>query len=136
MKQKRRGRQFCLFFLLILTVACGADDASETLEEQPVAVLQVPLPAATASLPPPVVNESGGQESVQSETDGTDSDASGPTMPWSRDDFGYGIQVHGNATVGDAHPTEFSDESLASDATETTLFRWETCRHEPRRDIG
>ncbi|WP_420628898.1 hypothetical protein [Candidatus Leptofilum sp.] len=99
-----------LFFataVLFLIVACGGgetepetaapDTSADTVPNPP-----TPEPAATPTLaPPPVV--------VVEEGSGADDPAPTPAevveevkiRPWPTDKFGYGVQVHGNATVGD-----------------------------------
>ncbi|GJM40850.1 MAG: hypothetical protein DHS20C20_11320 [Ardenticatenaceae bacterium] len=91
--------------VLLLLVACGgetepetavSDTASETVENPP-----TPESAATPTLAPPAVV-------VVEEGAGGDSEEPAPAVveevkirPWPADKFGYGVQVHGNATVGD-----------------------------------
>lgn len=108
--------------LLILAVACGADSPAETgtaSQEQPPATEEI---AAEATLPPPVITEQEGnlegsppvsegageseqptaeQPEQMEPSEDVAEDVPVPETPWSVDDFGYGIQIHGNATVGD-----------------------------------
>ena len=93
--------------VLLLLVACGgetepetavSDATSDTVENPP-----TPEPAATPTLaPPPVVVVEEGNEG------GSEEPAPAPEVveevkirPWPTEKFGYGVQIHGNATVGD-----------------------------------
>ena len=91
-----------LGLLLPMSAACSNTPAAEPNEASPTISVTSP-PQPTATLPPAIVQESG--ESEAQETAVTESGETEimPTIsePWSADDFGYGIQVHGNATVGD-----------------------------------
>ena len=94
-----------LFFataVLLLLSACGggeepetavSDTTSDTVPNPP-----TPEPAATPTLAPPVVvveGEGGGEEPVAAPEVVEEK-----IRPWPADKFGYGVQVHGNATVG------------------------------------
>jgi hypothetical protein len=102
--------------LLLVVVACGG---GETAAPEPTAATEGQLPAATlpaeaaATLPPPVVEgeilptptlaaPTEGGEAVPAEQPAAEAEVSGP---WPADQFGYGIQIHGNATVGDPAAT-------------------------------
>lgn len=94
--------------VLLLLAACGggeepetavSDTTTETVPNPP-----TPETAATPTLAPPpvVVVEEGGAES------GGEEPVAAPEVveeekirPWPTDKFGYGTQIHGNATVGD-----------------------------------
>jgi hypothetical protein len=89
-----------LLFLLV-AVGCGGDEVVEPINESMDVAPTVPLPAATATLPPPVINEAGDQEVVDGETTAGVESVPETELPWSPQDFGYGIQIHGNATMGD-----------------------------------
>ena len=101
--------------LLLALAACGGGQTAGTEatlapEGQPAAT----LPAETvATLPPPVVEgevlptptlaaPAEGGEAAPVEQPAAEAEVSGP---WPADQFGYGIQVHGNATVGDPAAT-------------------------------
>lgn len=121
----KRTAQLLLLLLLaaLLLVACGGNAAPE--EE---VVDQAPTPLAVApeeeteeavevepTLPPPVVESEptptlapgapgGGDEGEEPEAAPErpeSEEATGPVFPWPADRFGYGVQIHGNATVGD-----------------------------------
>lgn len=107
-----------LLLLLIALVACGgeADEAPVEVEEQPAEIEEEPAVVITvpadATLPPPVVEEEAEApddavqpEVVEEEVVVEPEEPAGPLFPWPEDRFGYGIQVHGNATVGDASET-------------------------------
>lgn len=109
-----------IVFILVLS-ACGgsaetpvepAASAGDTAETQ--------APEGEASpLPPPIITESdgtgGGASAPAGEEPATDNSGAEqpveevaqeqPWTPWSADDFGYGIQIHGNASVGDPSDT-------------------------------
>ena len=101
--------------LLLALAACGggqttAPEPTLAPEGQPAAT----LPAeGVATLPPPVVEgevlptptlaaPAEGGEAVPAEQPAAEAEVSGP---WPADQFGYGIQIHGNATVGDPAAT-------------------------------
>ena len=104
--------------LLLVLVACGG--GGETAAPEPTAATEG-LPAATlpaetaATLPPPVVEgeilptptlaaPTEGGEAVPAEQPAVAPEAE-VGGPWPADQFGYGIQIHGNATVGDPAAT-------------------------------
>jgi hypothetical protein len=104
-----------LLMLLIFIVACGGQDEEEPaveIEEEPAVSVTVPV---EATLPPPVVDEDGQTptpvvdtaepgESVDEEavvSEAPEEIAEDVPFPWPADWFGYGIQVHGVAPVGD-----------------------------------
>ncbi len=104
-------KKWMIFFSLVLAIllaACGGSNepAAVPVEEQPATQPAVaePTVAEEPTLPPPVIEQSGGE--------GTPTDAGPDTAPaveplpefdapWPANQFGYGIQIHGNATVGD-----------------------------------
>ncbi|MBE2221774.1 MAG: hypothetical protein IAF02_09550 [Anaerolineae bacterium] len=107
-------KRFLLFSSLILLVAllaaCGGGEADAPVEE-PVQVAPVEQvePTAEPTLPPPVVS-AGGEvvAEVQPEQPAVEAESMGPVVPWPADAFGYGAQVHGNASVGNAAETMHS----------------------------
>ncbi|MCA9917423.1 MAG: hypothetical protein KC445_05690 [Anaerolineales bacterium] len=92
--------------VLLLVVACGggeaepetavSDTASESVSNPP-----TPEPAATPTLAPPVVVVDGVTEEGGEEPAPAPEVVETKIRPWPADKFGYGVQVHGNATVGD-----------------------------------
>lgn len=101
-------KRFLMFFSLIMTIAvlaaCGGSETSapvaEPVQEAPVAEVQPPV---EPTLPPPVVSADGnGAQVAQPEQPAVESKV---VVPWPNDRFGYGTQVHGNASVGDASET-------------------------------
>ncbi|NHZ72658.1 MAG: hypothetical protein GWP17_06215, partial [Aquificales bacterium] len=96
-----------LILLVVLLAACGGSDA-EAPVEQPVqeAPVEQVQPTAEPTLPPPVVS-AGGETApeAQPEQPAAEPEVLGPVVPWPADAFGYGAQVHGNATVGNAADT-------------------------------
>ena len=113
----KRLSLFTLFVtIFLLATACGGDaeDAPETANESGTTEQE------TTELPPPVITEVESGEVVSgdspvddapiSETEGQEAApepeaVEEPHGPWPAEDFGYGVQVHGNATVGDAADT-------------------------------
>lgn len=100
-----------LTILALLAVACGGGETAEpAVEEQPAAVASPTLaqPTTAPTLPPPPVSVAGEQGAeAGTDVEGAAAPAAEPNIirPWPRDKFGYGIQVHGNATVGDPAET-------------------------------
>ena len=113
---KRLTLLITLTTLFLLAAACGGD-----VQEAPQSGDDSGTTDQTATeLPPPVISEvesgevvseavpteappAGDAESEDAdpETDVTEE----PQGPWPADEFGYGVQIHGNATVGDAADT-------------------------------
>lgn len=92
-----------VFFLL---VACGGAEP-ETVEPNTITdntdTPVVEAPTATVPPPPPVVVvEEGGAEGAEPEAPVVEPEVVETKIrPWPADKFGYGVQIHGNATVGD-----------------------------------
>ena len=92
--------------VLLLVVACGGAEP-ETVEPNPITentdAPVVEAPTATAPPPPPVVVvEEGGAEGAEPEAPVAEPEVVEVKIrPWPADKFGYGVQIHGNATVGD-----------------------------------
>ncbi|MEM7114340.1 MAG: hypothetical protein AAF614_18035 [Chloroflexota bacterium] len=106
--------------LVLLLAACGGEAAPEPVAaptdapevEEAVAATEAP----PATLPPPVVEEAvEAQTEAEEEAPAPEPTAAMveeeavveevavgvPDSPWPAEQFGYGVQVHGNATVGD-----------------------------------
>lgn len=100
---------FGLLILIVLVMAaCGGGDepTAETVVEEQVPPTPTLAPAVEEpTLPPPPVSVSEGAEGEQMA--GAESAPVEPNVirPWPANKFGYGVQVHGNATVGDASQT-------------------------------
>jgi hypothetical protein len=103
---------FSLLMIVLLLVACGGQEAA--VEPEIIAgesgvpatpTLSGAAPVDQATLPPPVI-EGGITPEVQAAPP-TPEIAASPTPegPWPADTFGYGVQIHGNATVGDPAAT-------------------------------
>ncbi len=108
---KQTNRFLMLFSLIFLLAACGGDSepvAQPAAEEQEPVVQQdvATSPPPPTPLPPPVV--SGSSEGVAEEPATQSVEETAPSAiqhPWPTTDFGYGVQIHGNATVGDPDTT-------------------------------
>ncbi|MBX3059370.1 MAG: cellulase family glycosylhydrolase [Anaerolineae bacterium] len=101
--------------LMLALAACGGGEA------EPTAVPSVDQPAAVASptlalelntptpLPPPAISVAGegegGSEGAPAVVESVPTAVPNIIRPWPANKFGYGVQVHGNATVGDASQT-------------------------------
>ena len=110
---------------VLLLAACGGEAAAPEPAAEPTAVTPAEeavsaTEAPPATLPPPVVEE-GAEAQTQTEEDAPEPPPTPavveeavaeeavveevaigvPDGPWPADQFGYGVQVHGNATVGD-----------------------------------
>ncbi|MFN2143136.1 MAG: hypothetical protein ACK2U5_21800, partial [Candidatus Promineifilaceae bacterium] len=142
-------RWFYLLMIMALVAsaaACGGSAPAETAEssqEQPAAVEET---AEEATLPPPIITEQAGSvegnapvsegeaepEQPASEEPGQDEpveepveEAATPETPWPVDEFGYGVQIHGNATVGDPADTMRAVKNdLGVDWVKTQIQWW------------
>lgn len=104
-----------LISLMLALAACGGGEA------EPTAVPSVDQPAAVASptlapelntptpLPPPAISVAGegegGSEGAPVVVESVPTAVPNIIRPWPADKFGYGVQVHGNATVGNPAET-------------------------------
>lgn len=92
--------------VLLLIVACGGAEP-EAVEPNAISgntdAPVVEAPTATVPPPPPVVVvEGGGTEGAEPDAPVAEPEVVEPKLrPWPADKFGYGVQIHGNATVGD-----------------------------------
>lgn len=116
---KRLSVLFLLFVALVALVACGGaaePDAGEPLpQEGAVATPTLAPEVEPATLPPPVISEGDGEVVEEAPTEAaapeeeqpaTETEAAPEAVaPWPADEFGYGVQIHGNATVGDPADT-------------------------------
>lgn len=117
---KKQLTTFLLFLSLAFLVACGGEEAPQAQQEPTVDAPQVPTSEPDAgdegtqeTLPPPEVigEDSEPQETAPEATEGETPPeaqpeaAPTPVFPWPQDRFGYGVQVHGNASVGDPRAT-------------------------------
>ena len=138
-----------LLSLTVLLAACGGEEAAP--EEQAIAPTEsgssVADPTAeaqaTATLPPPVVEEedegqpAGGQPIVEEgEGEGEaepppEPTTPAPTFPWPAERFGYGVQVLGNATVGDPKSTMNAVAMQLGLDWVKVQVRWPTVHPEP-----
>lgn len=144
-----RYMSFFLISILVLMVAaaCGAESAAPASDssEQGQTAAPVTEPTVEATLPPPVITEAEGnvqgtapgeggapepqqpaaeepavdtaEEAVESEPE--------PLEPWPASDFGYGVQIHGNATVGNPADTmRTAREQLGLDWVKMQIQWW------------
>ncbi len=136
---KRMPILVILVTLLLFVSACGgSEEGAPATEASDSSQSQEPLLEA-ATLPPPVITEidvdvansevpaenepeeaaEEGQQAPEAET------PEQPQGPWSPDDFGYGIQVHGNATVGDAGDTmRIAHDQLGMEWVKMQVLWW------------
>ena len=142
-------RSFYLLMIMALVAsaaACGGNAPAETAEssqEQPAAVEET---AEEATLPPPIITEQAGSvegnapvsegeaepEQPAAEEPGQDEpveepveESATPETPWPVDEFGYGVQIHGNATVGDPADTMRAVKNdLGVDWVKTQIQWW------------
>lgn len=92
--------------LILLLVACGGSNAETAVVPPADRVVEQPVVVETAvaeppTLPPPQVVESGGAPTAPDAAPAVVPPAVDFSAPWPTDQFGYGVQIHGNATVGD-----------------------------------
>jgi hypothetical protein len=130
-----------LAILLLFASACGgSEDETPDTEDSNSPQSQEPLPEEeAATLPPPVITEIDGNvasseipaenepvEEVEVQPEAPEAEITEqPQEPWSPDDFGYGIQIHGNATVGDAGDTmRIAHDQLGMDWIKMQVLWW------------
>ncbi len=115
MQVQRKLTLLLITALLFILAACGGEEAAP----EPTAPAGDQLPAATETaepvlevLPPPVVESEilptpTLAPPTEGETTAETEDAAVPEIsgPFPADEFGYGIQIHGNATVGNPADT-------------------------------
>lgn len=90
---------------ILVLVACSGETEPETAASDNASLPNPPTPepAATPTLAPPpvVVVEEGSVDSGEQPVAAPEIVEEQKIRPWPTDKFGYGVQVHGNATVGD-----------------------------------
>ena len=113
---KRMSLLIVLVILFVSMSACGGNTevVPEAVDESG------STPQEATPLPPPIITEiedgaAAGEDAPTEDVPAVDSEEeqaapepeviAEPQGPWSPDDFGYGVQIHGNATVGDAADT-------------------------------
>lgn len=121
--------------LVLALAACGGSEA------EPTAVPSVDQSAAVASptlapelntptpLPPPAISVAGegasAPESAPAVVESVPTAVPNIIRPWPTDKFGYGIQVHGNATVGDpAQTMHVVHDQLGMDWVKAQIQWW------------
>jgi polysaccharide biosynthesis protein PslG len=111
---KRLVLSLMVVLLVGLLAACGgeaAEPAVPTTDTTSQDVLATPtLSPDVATLPPAVVTggdgaTTGGGETAVTEPPAPESAVPVPIVPWPTDRFGYGVQIHGNASVGNPADT-------------------------------
>lgn len=127
--------------LMFLVVACGggADEpaAVDVAQDQ---VVPTPTLAVDSTLPPPVVSVGGGNEGGAPAADADQPVVAEPEVvsaiirPWPQDRFGYGTQLHGNATVGDPVPTMDSVRNQLGMDWVKVQIQWWLVKPEPEAD--
>ena len=151
-----KGLLLLLLSLILLLAACGGEEAAPA-DEEAAAPTESASPTAepaaeteaTATLPPPVVEEGegegqpeGGQPIVEEGEGESEGEAEppaepttpAPTFPWPADRFGYGVQIHGNATVGDPKATMNTVANQLGLGWVKIQIRWATIH--PSQDAG
>lgn len=148
---KRITKLLLVLSVFALLVACGGDAAPE---EEVANTITTPLAVAPetegeaaeeadATLPPPVVEAQptptlapgapGGEaeEPAAAPEQAPAEGAGGAVFPWPEDRFGYGVQIHGNATVGDPVATmDAVANQLGMDWIKVQI-KWPTVHPEP-----
>ncbi|MFW6183004.1 MAG: cellulase family glycosylhydrolase [Chloroflexota bacterium] len=125
---KRRVPLILLLMSLLFLVACGEEeppaDEAGVVEEPTTEAPEVPTEepaldegeAEEATLPPPEVVEGEGEDAAEAPEgeapepaapEAQEPETPEPVFPWPQDRFGYGVQVHGNASVG--NPADIMD---------------------------
>lgn len=95
-----------LLVILISLAACGGgNETAPTPIVEQAAPPPTAVPAAAPTLPPPVVKVEGEGSAASAPEQAPPETNSAIVRPWPRDKFGYGVQVHGNASVGDPAET-------------------------------
>lgn len=135
MKQKSL---LLLVILLMLTAACGGEAAVEPeapAAEQPGTEVTPPPPPATATLPPAVVQEDGDAVEVAPETaEPEPAPEIDFSQPWPADRFGYGVQIHGNASVGNPVDTMHAVRNQLGLDWVKMQVQWWLVKPEPEAD--
>ncbi len=146
---KRMKHVTLLVLSVMVLVACGGNSAEAPAEPTtdpnllPTPTLE---PALEGTLPPPVMEESTGSEGEAAMPEAEESEPAveelpeeaAPvvdlTTPWSAEDFGYGTQVHGNATVGD--PVQIMNDAKNGLGMEwvKAQIQWWLVKPEPTAD--
>ena len=138
-------RSLILLFLvtvLFLAACSGSTEeapvAEEPIVEEPVEQVQPTQAAPPTPLPPPVVSDTNeGQPAPEQPAEEPVAAApAGPVVerPWPTTDFGYGVQIHGNATVGDPKYTmDVAANQLGVDWVKMQI-QWWLVRPEPEVD--
>jgi hypothetical protein len=134
MKRHPRIALWLVAMLLVTLAACGGETAPTAEEPTAPAITQPETTAVAgeeAELPPPVVQGeilptptlAPPPEAVEEESAPVDqAEISGP---WPADQFGYGIQIHGNATVGDPAATmQAVGDQLGMDWVKAQIQWW------------
>ena len=125
--------------LILLLAACGGETTPEEAAGSENAMAETAVVAPTipadATLPPPIIaeiDETTQQEGAPTAEDTTTETAPPaaeampePKGPWLAEDFGYGIQIHGNASVGDPRETmQTVHEQLGMDWVKVQIQWW------------
>jgi hypothetical protein len=138
----KRWTTLCVFVLILITAvtACGGETAPEAAVTTPDQETAVVAQQETTPLPPPVITEIEGNvegntplepatPAAEAATPAEEAPPAempaGPLPPWSPEDFGYGTQIHGNATVGDPADTmRNARDQLGMDWTKMQIQWW------------
>lgn len=129
---------FAILALLVLLTACGGSQPEEVPVETVVEPTLPPPPATATLLPPPVVSQSGDEgegdtavsEPAAPEAPAADAEPQ-PLPAWSVDDFGYGVQIHGDATVSDQDTVMDTVKNQLGMEWVKTQIRWNYAENRP-----
>jgi hypothetical protein len=121
---------FAILAFAFLLTACGGSAEPAEIPVEAVVEPTLPPPPATATLlPPPVVSEPGAEGEAAAEPAAAEPEAPAETDPqilpaWTSDQFGYGVQVHGDATVSDQDTVMGAVKSQLGMDWVKTQIRW------------
>jgi hypothetical protein len=119
-----------MFILLVIMTSCGSDSSagnSNVSEAFTDAVMPTPTLLSAPATPTSLLivgGSSGDSDSAADSTSGF-SDSGGLASAWPTEDFGYGIQIHGDATIGDPVATmQIVRDQLGLDWVKMQVHWW------------
>ena len=120
----------------LLVAACGGEQTTSPnadVVDEVITPPSAPTPILESATPPPppaitIEGEGGAVEEPSQQVE------TGKVRPWPVEDFGYGVQIHGNATVGDPVFTmEVVKNQLGMDWAKMQI-QWWLVKPEPEAD--